>query len=69
VIVEELIKLLQEHDPKATVVMSGDSYVFGDGYQSYELEQGPSVQNVSAEEYAGGACVILWPDRDGWPDV
>lgn len=66
--VGELIKLLQEHDPQAVVVMSGDSFMFGDGASSYELEQGPSIQNVSADEYAGGSCVILWPDRDGWPD-
>ncbi len=63
-----LLEELQKMPLMAEVKLSGDSSVYGDGVTCFEPEEGPGVRGVTLHPYAGGECVVLWPDRDGWPE-
>ncbi len=65
--VGELILALSQMPNNVEVKLSGDSAIYGDGCTMFDPEQGPGIKNISTHPYAGGECVVIWPDRDGWP--
>lgn len=56
--VGELIDALRTLDRGFEVKLSGDSMVFGNGYEVRQTHEGPTLQNVAQQD----GYVVLWPE-------
>lgn len=56
--VAELREALADLDGGFEIKVSGDSFVFGDGLECRDTQEGPGLQNVTQQD----GYVVLWPD-------
>lgn len=56
--VDELRKALATLDGGYEIKVSGDSFVFGDGNECRDTQEGPGLQNVTVQD----GYLVLWPE-------
>ena len=62
--VDELRAALEGIDGGYEIKVSGDSYVFGDGFECRDTQEGPGLNNIVVQD----GYLVLWPDCS-WGDA